>query len=517
MEELKPTNIKRSIISVFNKDGILPLAKALESKSVDIYSTGGTFKVLQDSGIDVKKISDLTSFPEILKGRVKTLHPMIFSGILADSTDPSHERDLKDVNAKEFQLVIVNLYPFAQTLRSGENDHEKIIEMIDIGGPSMLRAAAKNFKNVVVLSDPGQYEEFLERFESGDLNYEYRRSLAGSVFTHTTMYDYSISRYFSDSDTEELPDVMLSGLNKVKTLRYGENPDQKAAIYSPISDNDWAPFDILGGKELSYNNYVDSLVAYEIVKGLSDTACAIIKHANPCGFGISDTFLKAYRRAVNTDPVSYFGGIVAINGAVNAELAEELTKSFLECIVAQSYTEEALSILSRKKRLRLLIPRTTDIETKISVKSYGTGALVQELQSYEDNIEKWQTVTDKLPNAEHSNAVRLGWHLVKSVKSNSIVLADDTGAVGIGAGQMSRIDSFKIALRKASEAGLSVKNTVVASDAFFPFRDSIDLAADNEIAGVIQPGGSIRDKDVIDACNEHGIFMIFTGKRVFKH
>jgi len=515
--KISSLNIRRAIISVWNKEGIIPLAQLLINKEVEIFSTGGTYKKLSEAGIEVYKIEDLTHFPEILGGRLKTLHPSVFAGILADDNNPSHKRELESVSVSEFQLVVVNLYPFAETYHSGEQSSEKIIEMIDIGGPSMLRAAAKNYKNVAVLSDPEQYERFQERLENNKVDVEYRRELAKSAFVKTALYDSEIANYFSEHDEEEMPQLLFRAYKKCNTLRYGENPDQRASVYAPVYNNKWEPFKKLQGKEISYNNYVDCLSAYQVVAGLDDIACVNVKHRNPCGFGVGETALDAYKRAVKTDPISYFGGIVGVNCTVDEELAEEFTKSFLECIVAPRFTDDALKVLGRKKKLRLLIPIPSDLETGFDLKSYGKGMLVQEIQNSLDNESSWEVVTERRPEAEQMIAARLGWHLVKAVKSNAIILSNRDGSVGIGAGQMSRVDSLKIAIRKAKEAEISTQNSVMASDAFFPFRDSVDLAAEHKVVGVIQPGGSIRDKDVIAACNEHKLFMIFTGKRVFKH
>lgn len=509
--------IKRAIISVWDKEGIIPLAQSLVKKGIKIFSTGGTYKKLIEAGMKASTIEDLTKSPEILDGRVKTLHPSVFAGILADGDNPSHKEDLKSISSSEFQLVIVNLYPFAETFHSGEKSTEAIIEMIDIGGPSMLRAAAKNYKGVAVLSAPEQYERFQERLENNKIDVEYRRELASAVFMKTALYDSEISNYFSECDEGKMPALLFGAYKKSNTLRYGENPDQRASVYAPVYSRKWEPFKKLQGKEISYNNYVDCLSAYRIVAGLEGTACVNIKHTNPCGFGIGKTALDAYKRAVKTDPVSYFGGIVGVNCIVDEELAEELTKSFLECIVAPGFTDDALKVLSRKKKLRILIPISSDLESNFDLKSYGKGMLVQDIQNPSDDESSWEVVTERKPDPEQIVAVRLGWHLIKAVKSNAIVLSDSDGAVGIGAGQMSRVDSLKIAIRKAQEAKIHIQNSVMASDAFFPFRDSVELAAEHGVVGVIQPGGSIRDKDVIAACNEHKLFMIFTGKRVFKH
>ena len=509
--------VKRAIISVWDKENIVPLAQALQQKGVQLFSTGGTYRKLSESGIPVEKIEDLTGFPEIMGGRVKTLHPLIFSGILADSANLNHQADLKKVKAAPFQLVVVNLYPFSETFHGGDKTHAEIVEMIDIGGPSMLRAASKNYKSVAVLSDPRQYDEFIDRFKNNKIDEDYRLRLAKDVFIKTTIYDSEIVSFLA-GESGVSPDIMLRPYQKSAELRYGENPDQKAALYNPFLNPGLKPFRQLQGKEISFNNYIDCIAAYRIAfEYRSELAvCVNIKHTNPCGFGLGVTPLEAYKRAVKADPVSYYGGIVGVNRTVDEPLAEEFKKSFLECIVAPDYTPAVLEILAKKKNLRLLIPDESYLKTNFDIKGYGQGLLIQEMQSTDDE-EQWEVVTKKQPDDEFYEALRLGWHLVKYVKSNAIVLSDSAGSIGVGAGQMSRVDALKIAVRKAGEVGLDTRNSVMASDAFFPFRDSVDLAVEHGIVGVIQPGGSIRDKEVIKACNEHGLFMLFTHKRVFKH
>ena len=516
MSEFK---IKRAIISVYDKSNIGNLAQALARKGVQIFSTGGTYRALQTAGIAVEKIEDLTGFPEILDGRVKTLHPAVFAGLLADATDESHRADLARVKVEPFQLVVVNLYPFSEPYHSGNKSFEEIIEMIDIGGPSMLRAASKNFKNVVILSDPGQYDEFLQRLDQDELTLEYRQKLAAAVFLKTMTYDSEISNFLTGAGAEKMPEVIVQAFHKQQTLRYGENPDQSAALYAPLNNPNWQPFQQLQGKEISFNNYVDCLAAYKCYATFKTerAAVVIVKHTNPCGFAIGETTLEAYRRAVQTDPVSYFGGIVGVNREVDANLAEEFTKSFLECIIAPGYSNQALEILSKRKNLRLLMPNAEALHYALDLRSYGQGLLVQEIQAAEDDESQWKIVTESQPDPSLMPTVRMAWHVVKHLKSNAIVFCDANGTVGIGAGQTSRVDSVKIAIRKAGEAGLSIKNTVMASDAYFPFRDSVDIAAEQGVIGFIQPGGSIRDQESITACNERKLFMIFTGKRVFKH
>lgn len=511
--------IKRAVISVWDKTNILPLAQSLTRLGTEIFSTGGTFQALKAAGLAVKKIEDLTGFPEILGGRVKTLHPVVFAGLLADTTEESHRADLARVQVEPFQLVVVNLYPFRETYHAGNKSFEEIVEMIDIGGPGMLRAASKNFKNVAILSDPAQYEEFLQRLQKNEIDLEYRQKLAGAVFLKTTAYDAEIASFLSGGGKEKIPAVMVQAYSKHQNMRYGENPDQGAALYAPLSDPNWQPFEQLQGKEISYNNYVDCLAAYKCYATFKtdQAAVVIMKHTNPCGFAIGATPLAAYLRAVQTDPVSYFGGIVGVNREVDRELAEEFTKSFLECIIAPGYSAQALEILSKRKNLRLLIPDVKGLEFDLEMRAYGKGLLVQEQQAAEDLENDWKTVTETQPEPALLPAVKIAWHVVKHVKSNAVVFCDATGTTGVGAGQMSRVDSVKIAVRKAGEAGLSLKGTVMASDAYFPFRDSVDQAAEQGAVGIIQPGGSIRDEESITACNEHKLFMIFTGKRVFKH
>jgi phosphoribosylaminoimidazolecarboxamide formyltransferase/IMP cyclohydrolase len=359
----------------------------------------------------------------------------------------------------------------------------------------------------------------MDRMEKDEITVNYTKKLAGDVFVHTAKYDAEIARFFTESKDESLNDYIFSNYEKVEDLRYGENPDQKAAIYKPIGAENWQPFQQLHGKKISYNNYIDCIAAYNIVKDMhsDEPLVANIKHTNPCGVGIGATAKEAYVRAVAVDPTSYFGGIVCSNRNVDKDFALELKKSFLECIIAPAYADDALEVLQKKKNLRLLIPAEKILETKLNMRDYGNGLLVQQTQNTEFNLSDCKTVTDTRPDEKLSKALTLGWNIVRNVKSNAIVLADDTGAIGVGAGQMSRVDAMKIAIRKAKEAGLNIENTIIASDAFFPFRDSIDVAAEYKIAGAIQPGGSIRDQEVIDACNEHKMFMLFTGQRVFKH
>ena len=511
--------IKRAILSVFDKTGIVELAQKLDAQGVEIYSTGGTYRKLEEAGVKVMKISTLTGFPEIMNGRVKTLHPNVFGGILANKENPKHLEDLNSVSLTPFDLIVVNLYAFSEAYNNADSTEAQIIEMIDIGGPSMLRAAAKNFSSVAVLSDAKQYAEFIEKMDNDAIDFDYLKKLAGAVFVHTAKYDSEIAKFFTESKDENLDDFMFTNFEKLENLRYGENPDQKAAIYKPIGIENWQPFEQLHGKQISYNNYIDCIAAYNIVQDMQsdEPLVANIKHTNPCGVGIGATAKDAFVRAVAVDPTSYYGGIVCSNRPVDEDFALELKKSFLECIIAPSYTEEAIEILRKKKNLRLLVPNEEILKTQLMMREYGNGLLVQEVQDTTFDLGKCQVVTETQPSDDYQKALTIGWNIVRNVKSNAIVLADKTGAIGVGAGQMSRVDSMKIAIRKAKEAGLDIENTIIASDAFFPFRDSIDVAAEYKIAGVIQPGGSVRDDEVIEACNENKMFMMFTGQRVFKH
>jgi len=399
LAQIGNTEVKRAIISVFDKQGIVPLAEKLSSHGIEIYSTGGTYKKLEEAGIKVLKISELTNFPEIMNGRVKTLHPKVFAGLLADSSNPAHMEDLNNVGVEPFQLVVVNLYPFSETYRSGEKQEDEIIEMIDIGGPSMLRASAKNFKSVAVLSDPDQYTEFIERLENNNIDIYYKKKLAASVFLKTALYDAEIIDFFGKTSGETFPEILFQAHKKNSSLRYGENPDQKAAIYSPANQVDWQAFEQLHGKEISYNNYIDCIAAYKIVAEMkSETpVCANIKHTNPCGVGLGNSGVEAYKRAVKADSVSYFGGIVSTNVEIDRKFALELKKSFLECIIAPAYTDEALTILTKKKNLRLLIPNVQGLLSEKCIRDYGKGILLQETQDPEDDENSWQIVTERKP------------------------------------------------------------------------------------------------------------------------
>ena len=508
--------IKRALLSVWNKSNIAVLGTFLSDQNIEIVSTGGTKKVLEDAGIRVTGIGDITGGGSVMDGRVKTLHPKIFGGILADRENTSHLTDLSDLGGLEIDLVVVNFYPFVQEAVEKNLDFSKAIEFIDIGGPSMVRAAAKNYHSVLPLCDPENYAEFIEEYEksNGQISLEFRKKSASAVFAMTATYESAISNYFM-KDEESLPKIVNLNLSKSSNLRYGENPHQDAAFY--LSEGQTETWHQHQGKTLSYNNYADMESAFNIPQEFSNTACAIIKHANPCGFGLGENSKEAYLRAVTTDPVSYFGGIVGFNCEVNVETAEELIQPFLECIIAPSYSDEALEILKKKKNLRVISVGKKGLTDEFSIKSVAGGYLYQQKDFQQGELEKLEIVTEKIPSELEINAMQLGWKLVRNVKSNAIVFANSNQLLGVGAGQMSRIDSVKIAIQKVAEAGLNLQGATMASDAFFPFSDSIEIATRAGISTVVQPGGSIKDAEVIKKANELGVAMVFTKIRHFLH
>jgi len=508
--------IKRALLSVWNKDGIVELGKFLSQEGVEIVSTGGTQKALVAAGLSVIPIGDITGSGAIMDGRVKTLNPKVFGGILADRENVSHIADLQSIGGLEIDLVVVNFYPFVKEAVDKKLDFKDAIEFIDIGGPSMVRAAAKNYHSVLPLCNPDTYTEFMDIFDknSGNIPLEFRKKSAKAVFAMTSAYESAIYTYFNKNE-EGLEESVLINLKKSVDLRYGENPHQEAAFYLP---NDTSPsWHQYQGKILSYNNYADMESAFNIPTEFSETACAIIKHANPCGFGLGDNPKEAYLRAVSTDPVSYFGGIVGFNREVDTDTAKELVQPFLECIIAPSFSDTALDILKKKKNLRLIRAENEGFKNKYSIKSAAGGYLYQIKDNQQDELENLKTVTQLEPTESELKALRLGWKLVRNVKSNAIVYANSEQLLGVGAGQMSRIDSVKIAVQKVAEAGLNLKGAIMASDAFFPFSDSVEIASKVGISAIIQPGGSIKDEDVIKKSDELGIAMVFTGIRHFLH
>ena len=500
--------IKRALISVFNKEGVLDFSKFLAESGVEVISTGGTYNHLKNNGVEVTEVNEVTNFPEMLDGRVKTLHPIIHAGILAIRDNKEHMDTINERNIGTIDMVIVNLYPFFEKVREDLSFDEKV-EFIDIGGPTMLRAAAKNFQDVVVISDVADYELVMnEMKETGDVSYKLRKKLAGKVFNLMSAYDAAISNFMLQ-DEEEYPEYLSVSYKKKQSLRYGENPHQSAAYYvSAEFDGGMNDYEILNGKELSYNNIKDLDIAWKVANEFEETACCALKHNTPCGVAIGETAHEAYVKAHDVDPTSIFGGIVAVNKKIDKATAEEMVKIFLEVVAAPEYDEDALEVLRTKKNLRVLKCNVKPCDKKFMVTVDG-GMLVQE----EDTklIEELKVVTEKAPTEEEMRDLLFGMKVVKYVKSNAIVTVKDGVAVGLGGGQVNRIWPTMDALRRGEGA------TILASDAFFPFRDIVDECSKYGIKAIIQPGGSMRDQDSIDACNEHGIAMILTGIRHFKH
>ncbi len=514
--------IKRALVSVYDKKGVLELATMLKKFSVEILSTGGTAAYLQENGIPVTSVSDVTGFPEILGGRVKTLHPKIHGAILAKRDDDSQMTELQQHDIEPIDLVVINLYPFEKTVAKPDVSLSEALENIDIGGPTMIRAAAKNFPGVAVVTSPDQYKTVISELEAtaGALTLATRQKLATEAFRLTSTYDLAITNYLSSLAEEEqgMPESLNIMLKKVQDLRYGENPHQQAAFYTDktVYENELGKK--LHGKELSFNNILDMNAAVGLVSEFKESCVVILKHNNPCGVAIDEDIVTAYRNALATDPVSAFGGIVAFNRQVNAKVAELMSKVFLEVILAPSFSDEALSLLTKKKNIRLVeIPRLSLDEKALDIKRVYAGYLLQNMDLAAEPTESYRVVTKRQPETKDWQAMQFGWKVVKWVKSNAVIFVSDKMTLGIGAGQMSRVDSSKLAVMKAKDAGLSLEGSVVVSDAFFPFRDGIDAAAQAGAIGVIQPGGSIRDQEVIDAANEHGMFMVFTGIRHFRH
>ena len=508
--------IKRALISVWNKEGVIELATFLKSENIEIISTGGTRNILVEAGLEVKALEKLTKSPSVMNGRVKTLHPRVFGGILADRNNKEHLKDLDILKGLEIDLVVVNFYPFIQeVIKNNQNDLKDAIEYIDIGGPSMIRAAAKNYNCVVPLIMPELYNDFMKIYQENDgtIPVQFKKILASKVFSITAKYDAAISSYLCDKN--DFSENKIISIKKHNDLRYGENPHQRSAFY--LDDDKVYPIIQHQGKQLSYNNYLDLESAYSIVLEFNEPACAIIKHSNPCGFGLSDNLVEAYKRAVSTDPVSYFGGIVALNHEVDQDIAEELIKPFLECIIAPSFSISALNILKNKKNLRLISPNQNYEIQSYSLKSVLGGFLYQDIDKTSNAEESWEVVTNRRPSSKELNSMRIGWKLVRFVKSNAIVFSNQTQLLGIGAGQMSRVDSVKIAIQKILENGLNLNDGIMASDAFFPFSDSLELAAKIGIKGIIHPGGSINDKEIIKKANSLDLAMIHTSKRHFLH
>jgi phosphoribosylaminoimidazolecarboxamide formyltransferase/IMP cyclohydrolase len=543
VQEQSLKKISKALISVSDKTGLVEFARKLEQSGVEIVSTGGTAKLLRENELDVRDVSDLTGFPEMLDGRVKTLHPKVHGGILGIRSNQEHRAKMAEHGIEPIDLVVVNLYPFRKTIQKPDVTMEEAIENIDIGGPAMIRSAAKNHNDVAVVVDPSDYSTVTSELDQlGGLTLDLRYQLAVTAFKHTADYDKEIARFLASKQSTQpdvlgLPDAIEINLRKITGLRYGENPHQRAALYkiAGAEDRGVATAEQVQGKELSYNNLIDSDAAWELVaelhrmhlldaraegatRAVGDIphTCTIIKHTNPCGVGVAATPLEAFAKAKATDPVSAFGGIIAFSGSVDEAAAKEIAEMFAEVIIAPDFTEGARQVLSAKKNLRVLRMDALAAERRadLEFRKISGGVLAQDRDAELLDEEKFEIVSDRKPTQSELRALRFAWAICKHVKSNAIVYAAENQLIGVGAGQMSRVDSVKIGAMKAQ---LPLAGSALASDAFFPFRDGIDEAAKHGITAVIQPGGSVRDKEVIEAANEHKLAMVFTGMRHFKH
>ncbi|MDT7780668.1 MAG: phosphoribosylaminoimidazolecarboxamide formyltransferase / cyclohydrolase [Acidobacteriota bacterium] len=533
--------VRRALLSVSDKTGLVDFARALQSFGVEILSTGGTAKALREAGVEVRDVSDVTGFPEMLDGRIKTLHPRIHGGILAVRDNPEHARALEEHAIGPIDMVVVNLYPFEQTVAREGVTLAEAVEQIDIGGPAMVRSAAKNFNDVAVVTSPGMYSKLLEELSHtrGSLSLSTRAELARTAFWRTSVYDSFISNYLGANALPEglaqkvaeaftMLDEMVASetqpnalwpafdlkLRKIADLRYGENPHQDAALYDASDGAGVAQAELLGGKEMSFNNYVDADAAWQLVCDFDETTCAVIKHMNPSGVGTGASLEEAYRRALATDSVSAFGGVVAFNRAVDEATARAVTEIFTEVVIAPDFDAAAIELLKAKKNLRILRAGEALPPEGLDFKRITGGVLVQTRDTHRLRREDLKVVTRRAPTEEETEALLFAWTVCKHTKSNAIVYARAGQTVGVGAGQMSRVDSVRLGAQRAQ---LPVAGTVLASDAFFPFRDGIDEAARHGITAVIQPGGSIRDAEVIAAADEHNLSMVFTGVRHFRH
>ena len=513
--------LKRALISVSDKTGIVELAAELESYGIEIISTGGTAKTLANAGIKVVNISDVTGFPECLDGRVKTLHPAVHGGLLAIRNNPEHMKQIKELGIEPIDIVIINLYPFKQTILKGHIELEEAIENIDIGGPTMLRAAAKNYQDVVVVVDPADYSMVLEELKnSREISVKTKSKLAYKVFEHTSHYDTLIAKYLRDKLGEEFfPETLSLTFEKVQEMRYGENPHQKAVFYKEVGANIGCLTNAkqLHGKELSYNNINDANGALELLKEFDEPTVVAVKHANPCGVASAGNIFDAYVKTYEADPVSIYGGIIAANREIDGKTAEEINKIFVEIVIAPSYTEEALQVLTQKKNIRVL--KLDNISAKLPAGTYDMkkvagGLLVQSYNNELVNGEELKCVTEAQVPPELMEDLTFAMKVVKHTKSNGIAMAKSKQTIGIGPGQLNRVMATKIAAEYAEDRA---KGGVMASDAFFPFSDCVEAAAAAGIKAIIQPGGAMRDQESIDACNKHGIAMVFTGMRHFKH
>ncbi|MCX6402517.1 MAG: bifunctional phosphoribosylaminoimidazolecarboxamide formyltransferase/IMP cyclohydrolase [Actinobacteria bacterium] len=514
--------IKRALISLSDKTGLLELAKALTDAGVEIVSTGSTASTIAAAGMPVTQVQDLTGFPECLDGRVKTLHPKVHGGLLADVRLDSHVQQLKDLEIEPFQLAVINLYPFTETVASGASANE-CVEQIDIGGPAMVRASAKNHANMAIVVSPARYAEVIAAIGAGGFTLDQRKRLAAEAFQHTATYDVNVASWISSvvSSTDEgtgFPNWIGVTYNREDVLRYGENPHQKSAVYTAgIGEVAIAGAKQIHGKQMSYNNYVDADAARRAAFDFSEPAVAIIKHSNPCGIAVGKDVADAHRKAHETDPVSAFGGVIAANRKVTAEMARQVAEIFTEVIVAPEFDDEALAILSAKPSIRILVVPPTKIGEGIEMRNIDGGVLLQvqdKLQADGDKFENWQLVTGDAVDDQTKKDLQFAWIACRSVKSNAILLAKDEAAVGIGMGQVSRVDSAGLAVKRAGER---VVGSVASSDAFFPFADGLEVLVKAGVKAVVQPGGSVRDEEVISVAKAAGISMYFTSTRHFFH
>ncbi len=529
-------SVRRALLSVSDKTGIVDFARGLTELGVELLSTGGTRSALEEAGLSVTDVADYTGSGEMMDGRVKTLHPKIHAGLLARRDSEGDRAELAELGWETIDMVVVNLYPFEGKAVTEGLDADAASSFIDIGGPTMLRSAAKNPRGVVVVPDPCFYEEVLDSLRgsgNASVDLSMSRRLSAEVFQRTSLYDSAIAAYMGslaaasteageEDGSAAFPEVMLHRCERESVLRYGENPHQQAAFYRDTvrSGPNLADAEQLGGKELSFNNILDLESALGIPLDFEEPTCALIKHTNPCGVGVGEDVVSAYERALETDPISAFGGLAGFNRPVEAELATRLVDRFWEAVVAPDFSEDALETLRTKKNLRIIRyddSTKRDIAGAFDLKRVYGGLLVQQADSGRVNVREARIVTGRQPTGEELSALEFGWRVVKWVKSNAIVYAAADRTLGIGAGQMSRVDSAELGVRKAGTAGLSLDGCAMASDAFFPFRDAVDAAAEAGVRAIVQPGGSIRDEEVIEAANEHGIAMVFTGMRHFRH
>ena len=505
--------IKRALVSVFDKTGLVELGHSLEGLGIEILSTGGSAKTLRDSGVSVTDVSDYTKFPEIMDGRVKTINPLVEGGILG--LRDKHNKDAEDNNIKWIDLVVCNLYPFSETINKDDCDLAMALENVDIGGPTMIRSAAKNVGWVTVVVDPSDYPALAKDLSNDNsIRYETREMFSAKAFGHTAQYDVIIHNYMKGTP---LSDEFSLTYEKHSEMRYGENPHQAAAAYkiSGDSSNSVLNAKIHQGKKLSYNNIMDADAAFSCLKEFEETACVIVKHANPCGVSRGENMLEVYKQAFNADSLSAFGGVIAMNKQCDELVAEEISKVFVEIVLAPSFTKEALEIFSTKKNLRVLeVGNIKPREKLLEVRNVVGGIIVQETDTSVIQKQDLKTVTTTKPSDSEVETMLFGWKVLKHIKSNGILIVKNNTTVGVGAGQVSRVDSVDIAMKKSGE---NIQGSILCSDAFFPFRDSIDKISNSGIKAVLQPGGSVRDDEVIEACNEHGIAMVFTGQRCFKH